>query len=460
MSIPTEKKLLSGWGRYDYQPSYVYRPESWKSLELAVRDDRVPDLLARGLGRSYGDTALNEGGALINITRLNRFLEWDENTGVLTCEAGTSLKEILETFLPRGWMPYVCPGTKYVTVGGAIANDIHGKNHHQVGSFGNHVISFTLLTPQGDLVTCSREENADLFWATIGGIGLTGVIRTATIRLQRVKSAYFHVEYYQARDLDDLLERMQEFDAKYPYTVAWLDCLAQKERMGRGVLMGGRPAEVEELPVRWRYSPLVVKKSLDLTIPCDFPQCVLNQRTVGIFNALYYGWNESGYRILSLEKFFFPLDRFLEWNRMYGKKGFIQYQVVFPRDELRGLKVLLEYLVSSQRVSFLTVLKRFGKGNEGLLSFPMEGYTLALDIPNFPGLIHLVEDLDLITRRYGGRLYLAKDRLMDPNMLKEGYPTLEKFKSIKERIDPDCRFSSSMARRLEIVPQRRRAPVC
>ncbi|MCA1902640.1 MAG: FAD-binding oxidoreductase [Candidatus Hydrogenedens sp.] len=460
MVIPAEKKKLTGWGRYAYQESYVFRPEQWRAMNAILKDMRIPDILARGLGRSYGDTAMNEGGAIMNMLRLNRFLSWQEEEGILECEAGVSLREILDVFLPRGWMPHVCPGTKFVTVGGAIANDIHGKNHHEEGSFGNHVISFELLSADGNILQCSRTENADLFWATIGGIGLTGIIRTAKIRLKKVKTAYFHVDYYQAKNLDDLLDKMKEYDKKYPYTVAWLDCLAQKENMGRGVLMGGKIAEVEDLPPRWRNSPLIQKKKMDITVPWDAPTWILSQRTVGIFNSWYYDLNKTRYEIVPLEKFFFPLDRILEWNRMYGKTGFIQYQVVFPGDEVKGLKVLLEQLVSSQRSSFMTVLKRFGAGNEGLLSFPTEGYTLALDIPNHAGLACFVEDLNCITLRYGGRLYLAKDQLMNESMFKETYPRWEEFTKIKEKIDPNIHYSSTMARRLGIVQARRRAPIC
>lgn len=460
MLVPAEKKKLSGWGRYSFAESYVFRPEQWKTLNAVIGDSRVPDILARGLGRSYGDTALNDGGALVNMLRLNRFLDWNEEDGILECEGGVSLREILDVFLPQGWMPYVCPGTKFVTVGSAIANDIHGKNHHEEGSFGNHVLSFDLITADGNIVRCTRDENADLFWATLGGIGLTGIIRTARIRLKKVKSAYFHVDYYQAKNLDDLLEKMKEYDAKYPYTVAWLDCLAQKESMGRGILMGGSMAEVEDLPTRWRNAPLTPKKKMDITFPFNAPTWMLNQRTVGIFNSWYYDLNKTRYAIVPIENFFFPLDRILEWNRMYGKKGFIQYQVVFPGEEVKGLKVLLEQLVSSQRVSFLTVLKWFGPGNEGLLSFPMEGYTLALDIPNHAGLTNFVEDLNFITMRYGGRLYLAKDQLMTDKMFKETYPHWTKFQEIKMKIDPDIHFSSTMARRIGLVPERRRAPIC
>lgn len=460
MLIQAEKKKLSGWGRYSFPESYVFRPEKWKTLDAVLRDDRVPDFLARGLGRSYGDTALNEGGALVNMVRLNRFLNWNEEDGVLECEGGVTLKEILEVFLPRGWMPYVCPGTKFVTVGGAIANDVHGKNHHEEGSFGNHVLSFYLIVGDGSVVRCSRDENADLFWATIGGIGMTGIIRTAKIRLKRVRTAYFHVDYYQAKNLEDLLEKMKDYDVKYPYTVAWLDCLAQKESMGRGILMGGRLAEVEDLPPRWKNTPLTPKRKRDITVPFDAPSWALSQRTVGIFNSWYYDLNKTRYEIAPLEKFFFPLDRILEWNRMYGKTGFIQYQMVFPGNEIKGLKILLEQLVSSQRASFLTVLKRFGPGNEGLLSFPMEGYTLALDIPNHAGLVNFVEDLNLIVLRYGGRLYLAKDQLMSDSMFRETYPHWIQFQEIKAKYDPGFRFSSTMARRIGLIPERRRAPIC
>lgn len=460
MILPAEKRSLSGWGRYQYHCSYVFRPESWHALSSVVKDERIPDLIGRGLGRSYGDTALNEGGAVVDITRLNRFLDWDEERGILTCESGVTLKEILDIFLPRGWLPYVCPGTKFVTVGGAIANDIHGKNHHCEGTFGKYVLAFELITPTGEVLTCSRNENYDVFRATIGGIGLTGLIRTATIQFKRIPSAYLHVDIYQAKNFDELIENIQEFDKKYPYTVAWVDCLAQKENMGRGIIMGGTFANPSELPSRIKKTPYLQKQKLEIKVPMDAPSWALSPRTVGIFNSWYYDWNKSRYELQPVEKFFFPLDRILEWNRIYGKRGFIQYQVVFPREEIKGFKVLLESLSTSQVASFLAVMKRTGPDREGYLSFPFEGYSLALDIPNYPGIVKLVEDLDFITRRYGGRVYLAKDNLMKAEMFKETYPEWKKFVEVKEKLDPECRFSSSMARRLEIVSQRRRAPIC
>ncbi|MCX8064690.1 MAG: FAD-binding oxidoreductase [Candidatus Hydrogenedentes bacterium] len=460
MVFPAEKKLLSGWGRYYRQWSYVFRPEGWNALQSVIKDERVPDLIARGLGRSYGDTALNEGGAVVDICRLNRFINWDEEKGILTCEAGVTLKEILDIFLPRGWLPYVCPGTKFITLGGAIANDIHGKNHHCEGTFGKYVVALELITPTGEILTCSRYENSEIFKATIGGIGLTGLIRTATIQLKKVPSAYLHIDIYQCKNFDDLLQTAQEFDKKYPYTVAWVDCLAQKENMGRGIVMGGTFANPNDLPSRLKKHPYLQKHKQEIKVPIDAPSWALTPRTVGIFNSWYYDWNKSRYELQPIEKFFFPLDRILEWNRIYGKRGFIQYQIVFPKDEIKGFKVLLESLSSSQVASFLAVLKRTGPYREGYLSFPLEGYSLALDIPNYPGTAKLVEDLDFITRRYGGRVYLAKDSLMKPDMFKESYPEWKYFAELKEKLDPDHRFSSSMARRLEIVPQRRRSPIC
>ncbi len=460
MVLPAEKKLLTGWGRFYKHWSYAFRPESWLALQAVPKDERIPDLIARGLGRSYGDTALNEGGAVVDITRLNRFLQWDDERGILTCEAGVTLKEILEVFLPRGWLPYVCPGTKFITVGGAIANDVHGKNHHCEGTFSKYVRSFELITARGEVINCSRDENAEIFRATIGGIGLTGLIRTATIQLKKIPSAYLHVDISQSKDFDNLMEDLQEFDKKYPYTVAWVDCLAQKENMGRGVVMGGTFATPSELPSRLKNTPFTPKQKMELKFPVDAPAWALTPRTVGIFNSWYYDMNRSRYELQPIDKFFFPLDRILEWNKIYGKRGFIQYQVVFPQSEIKGFKVLLESLSSSQVASFLAVMKRTGPYREGYLSFPFEGYSLALDIPNYPGIIKLVEDLDFITRRYGGRVYLAKDSLMKPDMFRESYPEWKTFLEIKNKIDPECKFSSSMARRLEIVPQRRRAPIC
>jgi FAD/FMN-containing dehydrogenase len=443
---------LSGWGRFPVEHCNVYRPESRRQLAAILESGAQPSLISFGLGRSYGDAPLNSQGGVICHTRLNRFLAFDAQSGVLECEAGVSLAEILQYFLPRGFFLSVTPGTKFVTVGGAIAADVHGKNHHQDGTFGNFVLDFKLLTPKGETISCSPNKNPELFWATHGGMGLTGVILSARIKLRSVESAWVLVDYQRATNLEDALERMTESDVRYQYSVAWIDCLASGRHMGRAVLMRGNHAPAKELPARVR-NPLAQPRHRGWTLPFDFPSLALNSLTVGAFNSLYYRMHRNAARqLVDLDKFFYPLDAIHHWNRMYGRRGFVQYQVALPVEGgLEGLKEVLTRLARSRRASFLAVLKRFGKRNPGLLSFPIQGYTLALDLPVARGLIPLLRELDRVVLSYGGRIYLAKDAVMTSQSFATMYPKLEQFRAIKRKVDPHGLLSSSQARRLAIV---------
>lgn len=447
---PIAKKELAGWGRTPITPSAVYRPERRRGIDEILGASDYEQYLARGLGRSYGDTAVNEDGALIDMTRLNRFIGFDEETGVVHCEAGVSLAEIMEAFVPRGFMVPVTPGTKFVTVGGAIANDVHGKNHHAHGAFGEFVESFDLLTPAGELLTCSREENADVFWATLGGIGLTGIILEARVRLTPVESAYFKVDYYRARNIEDILEKMHETQDTYPYSVAWVDTVATGDRLGRSVLMNGNHATADE--ARYKVSkPLEIPRKREKTIPIDFPRFVLNKFSIGAFNEmLYRSYSTKDGCIVDYDTYFYPLDAIHHWNRMYGKRGFTQYQLLLPFDAKAELIDILRRIADSGRASFLTVLKTFGKANEGLLSFPFEGYTLTLDFAMKDDLPQFLQELDRILVDNGGRLYLAKDVCMSPETFAAMYPRADEFRAVRSRLDPDKRFTSRMAKRLEI----------
>jgi FAD/FMN-containing dehydrogenase len=404
------------------------------------------------LGRSYGDAPLNKRGGVVSHTRLNRFLAFDAQTGVLECEAGVSLAEILQYFLPRGFFLPVTPGTKFVTVGGAIAADVHGKNHHQDGTFGNSVLDFKLLTADGEKVSCSPHNNGGVFWATLGGMGLTGIILSARIKLRPVASAWVQVDYQKATNLEDALGRMTESDVRYQYSVAWIDCLATGRHMGRAVLMRGNHAPANELPASIR-NPLAGPSPRRWTLPFDFPSLALNSLTVRAFNSFYYSMHRNAVRqLVDLERFFYPLDAIHHWNRLYGRRGFVQYQVALPLEGgLEGLKEVLTRLAHSRRASFLAVLKRFGKSNPGLLSFPIQGYTLALDLPVARGLIPLLHELDQVLLNYGGRIYLAKDAVLTSQSFAAMYPKLEQFRAIKSRLDPRGLLSSSQARRLAIV---------
>lgn len=406
-------------------------------------------VLARGLGRSYGDTAVNREGAVVDMTRLNRMRSFDPETGVLDCEAGVGLGEILDVFAPRGWFLPVVPGTKFVTVGGAIANDVHGKNHHRDGSFGNFVESFELWTPAEGVLHCSPEENGDVFWATVGGIGLTGVILSARLRLRAVASAYVAVDYLPCANLDAALEAMDGNDDEYEYSVGWVDCLSRDENLGRTVLMRGNPAAPDRLPPGPAGRPHTIPRRMKFSVPVDFPQFMLNPYSIKAFNDLFYRFHDPVRgRVVDYDKYFFPLDRIHHWNRMYGRRGFVQYQATVPLEAKEGLRALLDRCSLSRRASFLAVLKKFGAAGRGLLSHPMPGYTLTLDLPNSSGLADFLREMDQMLLGCGGRLYLAKDAAAAPETIAAMYPRLGEFAEIRRRLDPAGRIDSDMARRL------------
>ncbi|MCM3596573.1 FAD-binding oxidoreductase [Metabacillus idriensis] len=444
------KEKIGGWGNYPIEECFVYRPENLSDLRELVewQDDscRIP----RGNGRSYGDTALNGGHSLLLLTKFNRFLSFDSEKGILECEGGTMLEEIIEFFLPRGYFLPVTPGTKFVTLGGAIANDVHGKNHHRGGCLSEHILDFKLLTASGEILTCSRVQNKDLFWATAGGIGLTGIILSARIRLIQIESAMIDVDYLIAKNLEEAFELFRQHDHKYDYSVAWIDCLAAGETLGRSILMLGNHSPRTKI----NSHSLETKSAFKWNVPASMPPSLLNPLTIKGFNQFYYSsFKDGSHKTIDYNSYFYPLDSILNWNRLYGKKGFVQYQAVFPEEtSMAGLTEMLKKLSESQKASFLAVLKSFGTQNEGLLSFPFKGHTLALDFPVKDGTIFpFLKELDELVLRYNGRIYLAKDSVLDPRTFEAMYPDLDKFKKIKKEIDPKGIFSSSMSRRLAIT---------
>ncbi|MFP4502957.1 MAG: FAD-binding protein [Candidatus Hydrogenedentota bacterium] len=452
MNIPSVSQELTGWGRFTRETCHVFRPEQPRLIERILDSQQQRHYLPRGLGRSYGDACLNEGGGVLDFSRLNRMMSFDPDTGVLECEAGVTLADILHVFLPRGWFLAVTPGTKFVTVGGAIANDVHGKNHHRDGTFCESVIDFGLYTPAKGVMLCSREYNPELFWATAGGVGLTGIILTARIRLQQVPSAYISVDYHKSKDLDDALASMHETDANYQYSVGWVNCLAKGRHLGQSVLMRGNHAPPDALPASLAHTPYTVRHRREKNVPLDFPGFLLNTLSIKAFNTMFYAIHRNSRDVIvDYDRYFYPLDRILHWNRMYGKRGFVQYQATLPAQSGHGLVQLLERLSGSGRASFLAVLKCLGPGNPGLLSHPMAGYTLTLDIPNKPGLRAYLQELDRIVLDHGGRLYLAKDAVASAETIAAMYPELGRFCAIKGRVDPGNLLSSSLARRLGIV---------
>lgn len=443
---------LSGWGRFPVERNLVARPEKPVNVRNLLRSVIASSYIARGLGRSYGDAALNRAGAVISTVRLNRFLAFCPESGVLECEAGVSLAEIIDYFLPRGFFLPVTPGTKFVTVGGAIAADIHGKNHHRDGTIATCLLDFRLLLPSGEVVNCSPTSHADVFWATVGGMGLTGIILSARLGLRRVESAFASVDYETTTGLDQVLEAFAGDEEKYQYSVAWVDCLATGNSAGRAVLIRGNHASAAEAA---SDGATRLRRPSGLAVPVDLPGFVLNPLSVAVFNELYYRFHRGKRRrLVTLNSFFYPLDAIGDWNRLYGRRGFIQYQFVVPLENGRAaLLEVFERLKKSGLSPFLAVLKKLGKANPGLLSFPMEGYTLAVDIPVRAGLKEFTGELDQKIVGHGGRVYLAKDALLSPGMFPHMYPNVEEFRAMKQRLDPEGRLASSLARRLGIVSQ-------
>ena len=440
---------ISGWGRYPRAIAQVATPENVQAIDPRAGSH----LIARGLGRSYGDAAMLADGIVLLCERLNRTVSFDEATGLLTAEAGLSLREVLHEFVPRGWFPPVVPGTKSVTLGGCVAADIHGKNHHRDGTFGEHLSAFRLLLADGSHVLCSREHNSELFWATIGGMGLTGVITQVTMKLLAVTTAYVVVEHQRAKNLDESLELFESKVGDDQYTVAWLDCFSHGSGLGRSILIRGHHAGIDELPAN-SGNRLTENSPREFDLRFDFPSWLLNPFTVRWFNELYY--RRQGRRrsfISDYDSFFFPLDRIRNWNRMYGRRGFVQYQCVLPGPQSRlGLQLLLEEARLSKRPSFLTVLKRFGPEGSGLLSFPMAGYTLTMDFPvSDVGLFTFLERLDEIVVKHGGRVYLAKDARLGADVFRRMYSRLDQWLEVKRRFDPSDVFTSDLARRIGLI---------
>lgn len=447
--MPLLKTYLSGWGRYPVQTCELERPERYADLK-----PHADTLIARGQGRSYGDASLNENGRVLLTERIDRMLELDTQHGILRAEAGVTLADILPVIVKQGWFLPVTPGTKFVSLGGCVATDVHGKNHHHDGSFGNHVMSIKLIMADGSEKTCSADDNAPLFWATVGGMGLTGIIAEVTLKLIPISTAKMSVQHRSAQNLRELFELLESPELDDQYSVAWIDCLASGEHLGRGVAMFGHHATTQEYPAA---NPLASTPKKKRALPFDFQSWVLNPLSIKIFNMMYF-WNEGRKTmpfITDYDSYFYPLDALEKWNRMYGKRGFVQYQCVLPDATAReGMTALLKELSASRRASFLAVLKRFGAEGKGLLSFPTAGYTLALDLPlRDKALFSLLDKLDHITLQYGGRVYLAKDARISAESFRTMYPRFNDWLKLKQAVDPHQRFSSSLSRRLQMGGQ-------
>ncbi|MEU4468451.1 FAD-binding oxidoreductase [Streptomyces sp. NPDC024017] len=442
---------VTGWGRTAPTAARLIRPRTYEEAAAAVRDCGARGGIPRGLGRAYGDAAQNAGGSVLDMTALDRVHAIDADGGTVLCDAGVSLHRLMEVLLPLGWFVPVTPGTRYVTVGGAIGADIHGKNHHVSGSFARHVLALELLTADGEIRTVI--PGTPLFDATAGGMGLTGVILTATIRLQPVETSLMSVDTERATDLDDLMARLAATDHRYRYSVAWIDLLARGAATGRAVLTRGDHAPLDALPARLRRDPLAFRTPRLPATPAILPEGLLTRTTVGLFNELWYRKAPRARtgQLQRISAFFHPLDGVPHWNRVYGRGGFVQYQFVVGYGREDALRRIVRRISERRCPSFLAVLKRFGESDPGWLSFPVPGWTLALDIPaGLPGLGAFLDELDEEVAAAGGRVYLAKDARLRPELLAAMYPRLDDFRELRGRMDPRGVFVSDLARRLSL----------
>jgi decaprenylphospho-beta-D-ribofuranose 2-oxidase len=451
VGVAAEPRLLTGWGRTAPTLATVTEPADVATLRTAVEHAPARGVVARGLGRSYGDAAQNAGGAVLCTTALDAVRRLDLDGDLLTVGAGASLASLTRLLVPRGRFLPVVPGTGHVTVGGAIASDVHGKSHHRDGGFAAHVACIELLTPDGERRRVSHDEDGDLFAATAGGMGLTGVILEATLRLLRIESDRMVVDTERARDLDDVMARMESGDARYRYSVAWIDCLARGARLGRSVLIRGDHATADQVAAERDGKPtLAAPADGAIAAPPWAPRGLLRPAAVRAFNELWFrrAPRERRGQLEGMRAFFHPLDGVRDWNRLYGPSGLLQYQLVVPFGQERTVRAVLERLAGARSPSFLAVIKRLGP-EAGPLSFPLPGWTLALDLPaGGGGLADLLDGLDELVADVGGRLYLAKDSRMRPELLPRMYPRLDEWRAVRDRVDPDRRMRSDLSRRL------------
>ena len=437
----TATTALESWGRYPRAKQAAF-PVYWSS-DTPPLQSLAGTVLPYGRGRSYGDVCLNDGGTLLTTARMDHFLAFDSNVGRLRCEAGVCLDQVLDLIVPQGWFLPVTPGTRFITVAGAVANDIHGKNHHRMGTFGEHVCAFELLRSDGTRRICSGAQNNELFRATVGGLGLTGLILWVEFQLQKIQTPFIRVENIKYGGLADFFKLVQESEAAFEHTVAWVDCLASGAKLGRGIFMRGNTATSAEAgAARGKGS------RSQLTFPFDAPDWLLNRLSVTAFNALYYHKQrrERETRVVHYSPFFYPLDAILNWNRMYGRRGFFQYQFVVPMAASESVvSRVLEKTSKAGAASFLAVMKTFGhRPPAGMLSFPRQGVTLAMDVANQGDkTLRLLNELDEVVMGNGGVLYPAKDARMSPLTFAASYPNWQEFARF---VDP--RFSSSFWRRV------------
>lgn len=441
------KKQIANWGNYPAMESDERSFAFDEQLKQVVASEG--SFIPRGNGRCYGDASLAD--RTVSTLKYDKILSFDTQNGVLECQSGITLDQVLEVIVPKGWFLPVTPGTKFITVGGAIASDVHGKNHHVDGCFSHHVHEMDILLASGETVRCTPSLHTDLFEATCGGMGLTGVITRVKFGLKKIETSYIKQKQIKAANLDEVLQLFKDYK-DYTYSVAWIDCLQKGKDFGRSILILGEHATVNELPESKKSDPLKLPRKKQFTFPFNLPWWVLNTFTVKAFNFLYYAKNtrKEINNVVSYEPFFYPLDAILHWNRGYGSKGFVQYQFVVPMHAKQGLIEIMQKISDAGMGSFLAVLKVFGK-QDSLISFPTEGYTLALDFPVRKGLMEFLDELDEIVLKYGGRLYMSKDARMKPSVLEAGYPRLQQFKNIIRKYNPKNKLRSIQSDRLRLT---------
>lgn len=443
------QRVLTGWGRTAPSVAEVRQPATVEDLIDIIATAGPRGVLARGLGRSYGDAAQSGGATVVDLAHFTS-LHLDPEAGTVTAGAGVSLDSILRVLVPAGFFVPVTPGTRMVTVGGAVAADVHGKNHHVEGTFGSHVSAMTLVDGTGQVRTLTPEGTPDEFWATVGGMGLTGVMTEATFDLIPLTSSLVSVDTDRTSDLDDVMSRMLEGDDAYRYSVAWIDSV---HRTHRGVLTRGDHAPVDALSVKQRANPLAYSAKAKATVPAIFPSGLVNALTMRAFTEAWFRKSPTSRHgeLQSIPAFFHPLDVALEWNRGYGPAGFLQYQFAVPDSAGHVVGTTLKQLSRIGALSPVTVLKRFGATNPAPLSFPQPGWTLAIDVPaGVEGLAQVLDSLDELVLSEGGRLYLAKDSRMSPAMMAASYPRLSEWQRVRDAMDPQGVFTSDLARRLSL----------
>lgn len=470
MDLKTTKQKLYGWGRTAPSTAQVLATPDVETIihavkQVADRNSELPahqrrGVIARGMGRSYGDPAQNGGGLVIDIQPLNRIHSIDPDTALVDVDGGVTLDQLMKAAIPYGlWVP-VLPGTRQVTIGGAIGPDIHGKNHHADGSFGDHVVSMELLVADGRVLHLRPEGSDDdptgeLFWATVGGMGLTGIILRAVIKMTKTETAYFLSDTVRTNTLDETIEEHSNgSEENYTYSSAWFDAINPEPKLGRATISRGSLAtlaELEEFAPKLAKDPLKFSAPQLMTVPDIFPSWTMNKFTLNTIGELYYAiGGDSRNDIKNLTQFYQPLDMIAEWNRGYGPAGFLQYQFVVPPEAQDALRDIIRDIQRSGHYSALNVFKLFGEGNRAPLSYPMKGWNICVDFPIRPGLHSFLDELDKRVHEFGGRLYLAKESRTTPEMFHAMYPDMEGWLKTRREIDPHGVFASDMSRRLEL----------